>query len=116
MTKISLGTRPKITSVSGISARWVAASLASTMRAPDPAHPAGGIGDGGLAEDDRAAAAEDAPLGKDRALGGGGEEAHVEIERRLPDAAGGRLVNRGQRAADGHVDERAHDPAVDGRP
>src|ERR1041385_2663182 len=85
-------------------------------RPTDRDEPPGRVGDGGLAERDALAAAEDPPLGEDVALARAGEKAHVEIERRLPDAPRRRLVQGAEGAAHRGVHQRAVYAAVQGRP
>src|SRR6266508_3754338 len=72
------------------------------------------VADASLAEGDGAAAAQEPSLGDQIAVARRGEEADVHIEGGLSDAAAGVVVGRAQRAADGHVHERAEDTAVDG--
>src|SRR5215471_8882162 len=73
------------------------------------------VGDRRLAERDRPAAPDDPSLGEDLAFPRARDEAHVQIERGLADAARRALVHRGERPAHRHVDQRAVDAAVHGR-
>src|ERR1051326_646626 len=67
------------------------------------------VGDRDFAERDGPAVTEDPSFGEDLAVAHAGEKAHVQIERRLRHAAFGSFVQRAERAADGHVHERAVD-------
>ena len=82
-------------------------------RAADGHELARAVGDAGFAEGDAAAATQEPPFGDQIAVSRAGDEAHVEVKRGLSDAAGGVVVGRAQRAADGHVNQRAEDAAVD---